>query len=177
MIFIHQDLWYGKLVPSSHQRGKPSHTILCSFSRGNDRIWKGIPISDCLREEWALVNVSSCSGGLKSQWVMISTVPNWGITSSVGMQAAPFRPLYKRISLLSLLLFLRDSQALGHHTMQPNEMPDKQCTMLVKKPTRRSMRILTPSLFVCVEVLRPSQPNRVMSSAVSLPNHTFTGQA
>ena len=32
-------------------------------------------------------------------------------------------------------------------------------------------------LFVCVEVLRPSQPNEVMSSAVSLPNHTFTGQA
>ena len=32
-------------------------------------------------------------------------------------------------------------------------------------------------LFVCVEVLRPSQPNGVMSSAVSLPNHTFIGQA
>ena len=32
-------------------------------------------------------------------------------------------------------------------------------------------------LFVCVEVLRPSQPSGVMSSAVSLPNHTFTGQA
>ena len=32
-------------------------------------------------------------------------------------------------------------------------------------------------LFVCVEVLLPSQPNGVMSSAVSLPNHTFTGQA
>ena len=31
--------------------------------------------------------------------------------------------------------------------------------------------------FVCVEVLRPSQPNGAMSSAVSLPNHTFTGQA
>ena len=29
----------------------------------------------------------------------------------------------------------------------------------------------------CVEVLRPSQPNGVMSNAVSLPNHTFTGQA
>ena len=28
--------------------------------------------------------------------------------------------------------------------------------------------------FVCVEVL---QPNGVMSSAVSLPNHTFSGQA
>ena len=32
-------------------------------------------------------------------------------------------------------------------------------------------------LFVCVEVFWPSQPNGVMSSAVSLPNHTFTGQA
>ena len=31
--------------------------------------------------------------------------------------------------------------------------------------------------FVRVEVLRPSQPNGVMSSTVSLPNHTFTGQA
>ena len=35
---------------------------------------------------------------------------------------------------------------------------------------------LTTCLFVCVEVLRPSQPNGVMSSVVSLPNHTFTGQ-
>ena len=26
--------------------------------------------------------------------------------------------------------------------------------------------------FVCVEVLRPSQPIKAMSSAVSLPNHT-----
>ena len=31
-------------------------------------------------------------------------------------------------------------------------------------------------LFVCAEVLRPSQPNGVMSSAVSLPNRMFTGQ-
>ena len=31
--------------------------------------------------------------------------------------------------------------------------------------------------FVSVEVLRPSQPNGVMSSAVSLPKHTFTGHA
>ena len=29
-------------------------------------------------------------------------------------------------------------------------------------------------VFVCVEVLRP---NEVMLSTVSLPNHTFTGQA
>ena len=32
-------------------------------------------------------------------------------------------------------------------------------------------------VFVCVEVLRSSQPNGVMSSVVSLPSHMFTGQA
>ena len=32
-------------------------------------------------------------------------------------------------------------------------------------------------VFVCVEVLRPSQPNGVMLNAASLPNHTFTEQA
>ena len=35
----------------------------------------------------------------------------------------------------------------------------------------------TLRMFVCVEGLRPSQLNGVMSSTVSLPNHTFTGQA
>ena len=40
---------------------------------------------------------------------------------------------------------------------------------------RKSM--IQNRLFVCVEVLRPSQPNGVMWSVVSLPNHTFTGQA
>ena len=32
-------------------------------------------------------------------------------------------------------------------------------------------------LFVCVEGLWPSQPGKVMSSMVTLSNHTFTGQA
>ena len=32
-------------------------------------------------------------------------------------------------------------------------------------------------IFVCVGVLRPSQPNGVTSSAANLPNHTFIGQA
>ena len=41
----------------------------------------------------------------------------------------------------------------------------------------KSDQVCLCSLFVCVEVLRPSQPNGVMSSAVSLPNHMFTGQA
>ena len=40
-----------------------------------------------------------------------------------------------------------------------------------------SLKINLCGEFVCVEVLWPSQPNGVMSSAVSLPNHTFTGQA
>ena len=37
--------------------------------------------------------------------------------------------------------------------------------------------LIFEEIFVCVEVLRPSQPNGVMLSTVSLPNHTFTGQA
>ena len=47
----------------------------------------------------------------------------------------------------------------------------RQLNLLLKK------QFMIIILFVCVEVLRPSQPNGVMSSAVSLPNHTFTGQA
>ena len=38
-------------------------------------------------------------------------------------------------------------------------------------------RITSKIVFVCVEVLRPSQPNGVMSGAVSLPNETFTAWA
>ena len=37
-------------------------------------------------------------------------------------------------------------EALEHHTMQPNALPDVQCIMLAKKLTRRSTRILTQSL-------------------------------
>ena len=32
-------------------------------------------------------------------------------------------------------------------------------------------------MFVCIEILQPSQLNPIMLSAVSSPNHTFTGQA
>ena len=35
------------------------------------------------------------------------------------------------------------------------------------------MRFRATFGFVCVEVLRPSQPNGVMSSVVSLPNHVY----
>ena len=46
-----------------------------------------------------------------------------------------------------------------------------------KKNKARVALLACDTSFVGVEVLRPSQPNGVMSSAVSLPNHTFTGQA
>ena len=45
------------------------------------------------------------------------------------------------------------------------------------KPALGVATLQSTFLFVCVEVLRPSQPDGVMPSAVSLHNHTFTGQA
>ena len=49
--------------------------------------------------------------------------------------------------------------------------------LLIEALVASDKAIFFNCLFICVEVLRPSQPNGVMSSAVSLPNHTFTGQA
>ena len=51
------------------------------------------------------------------------------------------------------------------------------CSALTRETVSIYVIFLRFCLFVCVEVLRPSQPNGVMSSAVSLPNHMFTGQA
>ena len=50
-------------------------------------------------------------------------------------------------------------------------------SMLVLNPISAINKKYSVHEFVCVEVLRPSQPNGVMASAVSLPNHIFTGQA
>ena len=50
------------------------------------------------------------------------------------------------------------------------------CTTAVRASDSMTASFLK-LLFVCVEFLWPSQPNGVMSSVVSLPNHTFTGQA
>ena len=54
-----------------------------------------------------------------------------------------------------------------------------KCQILFSRKNKKNITNLwsAESLFVCVEVLPPSQPNGVMSSAVSLPNHMFTGQA
>ena len=78
MTIVHQDLWWGKLVPSSYQRSELSNRVFCSFSSRKESICEWIPISNSLGEETALVNVSISKGGLKCQRVMISDMPNWG---------------------------------------------------------------------------------------------------
>ena len=58
---------------------------------------------------------------------------------------------------------------------RPSDATDEEMCNKVQDLVYSDKRIKV--LFVCVEVLLPSQPNEVMSSVVSLPNHTFTGQA
>ena len=65
-----------------------------------------------------------------------------------------------------------DIRTEGHETSSIKTLESNEHTH-IKKEIGEVKKIY----FVCVEVLRPSQPNRVMSSAVSLPNYTFTGQA
>ena len=61
---IYQDLWLGKLVPSSHQRSDFSNTIIYIFSRWDQRIWQYIPIPDCLVEEATFINICISNGDL-----------------------------------------------------------------------------------------------------------------
>ena len=49
-----------ELVPSSHQRSELSNTILCIFSRWDQRIGEGIPIPDSPGEEATFINI--CKG-------------------------------------------------------------------------------------------------------------------
>ena len=65
-------------------------------------------------------------------------------------------------SLLFIALNSKDPSRLACTLM----LFDQNCCLLIFS-----------ELFVCVEVLRPSQPNGVMSSAVNLPNRMFTGHA
>ena len=78
MTIIHQDLWWGKLVPCPYKRSELSNRVFCSFSSRKESICKWIPISNSLGEEAALVNVSISKGGLKCQRVVISDMPYWG---------------------------------------------------------------------------------------------------
>ena len=54
------------------------------------------------------------------------------------------------------------------HTSMGSKMGDEEKYKVMSKGCE---------LFICVEILQPSQPNGVMPSAVSLPIHTFTRQA
>ena len=71
--------------------------------------------------------------------------------------------------LNNTLQSLRSSTTINYVLPRPHKELFKQ-SLIYSGP-------LIWNILVCVEVLRPSQPNGVMSSTVSLPNHTFTGQA
>ena len=67
-----------ELVPSSHQRSELSNTILCIFSRWDQRVGEGIPIPDSLGEEATFINICISNGSLKCHRVLISTTPSLG---------------------------------------------------------------------------------------------------
>ena len=67
-----------ELVPSFHQRSELSNTILCIFSRWDQRIGEGIPIPDSLGEEATFINICIGNGSLKCHRVLIPTTPSFG---------------------------------------------------------------------------------------------------
>ena len=56
----------------------PSNTILCIFSRWDQRIGEGIPIPDSLGEEATLINICISNESLKCHRVLISSTPSFG---------------------------------------------------------------------------------------------------
>ena len=64
-----------ELVPSSHK----SNTILCIFSRWDQRTGEGIPIPDSLGEETTFINIFISNGSLKCLRVLISTTPSFAV--------------------------------------------------------------------------------------------------
>ena len=81
----------------------------------------------------------------------------------------PWASCFNPSAVVSLFLF--SSPSIHSHLNNFSETPGPNFFRLHVEPCVKG------GLFVCVEVLRPSQPNGVMSSVVSLPNHMFTGQA
>ena len=90
-----------ELVPSSQQRSELSNTILCIFSRWDQRIGEGLPILDSLEEEATLINICISNGSLKCHRVLISTTPSFGdkvICWYTAFTEAPFLDLHLSIS-------------------------------------------------------------------------------
>ena len=93
------------------------------------RIGEGIPIPDSLGEEATFINICIGNGSLKCHRVLIPTTPSFG--DKVSTLALPLRPLYSNISLLSFLLFLRDSHFNSNANIYPYKYIHK-----IKLPTR-----------------------------------------
>ena len=80
-------------------------------------------------------------------------------------------------SFLGIFWIAKDAKILHANKVDWSDCVDVQANLSIHW-RHMSEGIFSRSVCCCcVEVLRPSQPNGVMSSAVSLPNHTFTGQA
>ena len=68
----------GRLVPSSHQRSEPNNTILGTFSRGDKRVWKCIPVPNGLGGKATLINISVSNGNLICHRMILPATPNQG---------------------------------------------------------------------------------------------------
>ena len=68
----------GRLGPSSHQRSELSNAILGTFSRGDKRVWKCIPIPNGLGGKATLINISISNGDLICHRMTIPLAPNQG---------------------------------------------------------------------------------------------------
>ena len=67
----------GRLVPNSHQRSE-SNTILDTFSRGDKRVWKCIPVPYGLGKKTTLINIRVSNGDLICHRMNIPAAPNQG---------------------------------------------------------------------------------------------------
>ena len=121
-------------------------------------------------------NIKSCFlGKISSIW---SSAEFAQTVVNVDKKKHSEEPLFSRALLPALALSELIQQKINWHfsyfsSFHAIYLHRKNSGIIKKKKKKKKKN----SLFVCVEVLRPSQPNGVMSSAVSLPNHTFTGQA
>ena len=115
--------------------------------------------------------------GLNVKTFCFTFLNTWMLLSSVRYAAQLGIQTFKRVPICCT-----DGFKESHNYENRNSPPAHKKTKLPKTHRSNLCSVVCCPAFirkhiVCVEVLRPSQPNGVMSSAVSLPNHTFTGQA
>ena len=79
--------------------------------------------------------------------------------------------------MINIVLWFNDTSTFVGHFVPPPKEREKWNRKDSRGDEREIQRKLSREMqMFCVEVLRPSQPNGVMSRAVRLTNHTFTGQ-